>query len=148
MYLRLWFIISVKNDVGVAVHIFNPSTQETEADGSLNTRPAWSIDWGVPGKPVLPKEPLSYKNKQTNKQTKQNKKPNSLKTNKQTNKNRPKTFFRLFWIVQFAWFPFQYFSHWSNDSFLLIFVSQHIVESVYLCVLDLMMFWEDNKNSL
>ena len=27
---------------------FNPSTQEAEAGGSLNSRPAWSTDW-VPG---------------------------------------------------------------------------------------------------
>jgi hypothetical protein len=31
------------NQLGVMVHIFNPSTQESEADGSLSLGPAWSI---------------------------------------------------------------------------------------------------------
>jgi hypothetical protein len=53
----------------MVVHTFNPNTQEAEAGGFLNLRPAWSTKW-VPGQPGLYRETLSQKtNKQTNKQT-------------------------------------------------------------------------------
>jgi hypothetical protein len=34
------------------IHAFNPSTQESEAGGSLSSKPAWSTSW-APGQPVL-----------------------------------------------------------------------------------------------
>jgi hypothetical protein len=33
----------------VVAHAFNPSTWETEAGGSLSSRPAWSTEPGQPG---------------------------------------------------------------------------------------------------
>jgi hypothetical protein len=50
----------------VVAHVFNPSTQETEAGRFLSLRPAWSTEW-VPGQPGLYRKTLSWK---TNKQTK------------------------------------------------------------------------------
>jgi hypothetical protein len=43
-------------------HSFNPSTSEAEAVGSLNSRPAWSID-RVPGQPELYRQILPGKTK-------------------------------------------------------------------------------------
>ena len=51
-----------------SVH-FIPSTWETEAGGSLNSRPAWSTE-GVPGQPGLHRETLSRKTKKKKKKKK------------------------------------------------------------------------------
>jgi hypothetical protein len=42
----------------VVAHTINPSTQEVEAGGSLNSRPAWSIEQ-ILGQPQLLRENLS-----------------------------------------------------------------------------------------
>jgi hypothetical protein len=61
----------------VVAHAFNLSIWQAEAGGSLNWRPAWSIEQ-VPGQLGLHRKTLSQKNKkQTNKQKNKN------KTNKQ-----------------------------------------------------------------
>jgi hypothetical protein len=54
------------NVPGVVAHTFNPSTQEAEAVGFLNLRPAWSTKW-VPGQPGLYRETLSRKTKKKKK---------------------------------------------------------------------------------
>jgi hypothetical protein len=59
----------------VVVHAFNPNTWEAEADGFLNSRPAWSTVSARTAR-ATQRNPVS-KNK-----TKQN------KTNKQTNKQK------------------------------------------------------------
>ena len=59
----------------VVVHTFNPSTQETEAGGSLSLSPPWPTEQ-VSGQPGLHSETLSQK---------QNKKPTN-QTTKQTAK--------------------------------------------------------------
>jgi hypothetical protein len=41
------------------VHAFNPCTWESEADGFLSSRPAWSTK-RVPGQPGLYRETLSH----------------------------------------------------------------------------------------
>ena len=53
--------------LGMVAHAFNPSTRESEADGFLSSRPAWSPKW-VPGQPRLYRETLSQKQKQNKKQ--------------------------------------------------------------------------------
>jgi hypothetical protein len=59
-----------KDKLGVVMHTFNPSTWEAEADGFLNSRPAWTTE-RVPGQPGLHREILSRKKKkQTNKKQK------------------------------------------------------------------------------
>jgi hypothetical protein len=61
---------------GVLVHIFNPSTQESEAGGTLSSKPAWFTEQ-VPGQPGLHRETLSLGDEGTcgmgrkNKKTKQ-----------------------------------------------------------------------------
>jgi len=50
---------SVKSAVMV-VYTFNTSTWETEAGGSLSSRPAWSTEW-VPGQPKLGRKQKSLK---------------------------------------------------------------------------------------
>ena len=47
----------------MVVHIFNLSTREAEAGGSLNSRPAWTTEQ-VPGQPGTHREALSTKTKQ------------------------------------------------------------------------------------
>jgi hypothetical protein len=61
----------------VVVHIFNPSSLEAEAGGSLlNSRPAWSTEWASrqrneTEKPCLaPPQKIQKQNKQTKKQNK------------------------------------------------------------------------------
>jgi hypothetical protein len=58
-----------KKSWAVVAHAFNPSTQETEAGGSLSSRPAWFAEQ-VPGQAALLLRTLFQKqtNKQTNKQ--------------------------------------------------------------------------------
>jgi hypothetical protein len=51
----------------VVAHAFNPSTWEAEAGRSLSSRPAWSIEGGVPGQPRLHGETLSKKKKKKKK---------------------------------------------------------------------------------
>lgn len=56
--------------MGVALHTFNPSTGEAEADQSLPVRPVWSREQ-IPGQPErLQRNPVSdhltRQNKQTN----------------------------------------------------------------------------------
>lgn len=62
----------------VGTRAFNPTTQETEKGGSLNSRQGWSTEW-VPGQPkaYVEKPCLKTQNKQTNKMR--------LKMNKQGN---------------------------------------------------------------
>jgi hypothetical protein len=40
----------------MVAHTFNLSTWEAEADGSLNSRPAWATQW-VPGQPKWQSQP-------------------------------------------------------------------------------------------
>ena len=47
------------------VHAFNSTAQEAEAGGSLNVRPAWSVE-PVPGQSGLHRETLSQKQTNTN----------------------------------------------------------------------------------
>ena len=47
--------------LAVIAHIFNSIIQETEAGGSLNSRPTWSTEQ-VPGQPGLYKGTLSRNN--------------------------------------------------------------------------------------
>jgi hypothetical protein len=49
----------------VVVHAFNSTAQEAEAGGSLNVRPAWSVE-PVPGQSGLHRETLSQKQTNTN----------------------------------------------------------------------------------
>jgi hypothetical protein len=48
--------------------VFNPTTQELEAGGSLSSRPGWSTE-RVPGQSQLHRETLSQKKKRHTKQT-------------------------------------------------------------------------------
>ena len=57
---------------------FDPSTQETEAGGSLSSRPAWSTE-SVPGQPRLHRETLSEKIKAKQNNNKPYKKNNLSK---------------------------------------------------------------------
>jgi len=61
-----------KNEPGMVVHSFDPSTPEAEAGRFLRSRPTWSTEW-VPGHPGLHRETLSQK---TNQPTNQQKLPN------------------------------------------------------------------------
>ena len=70
----------------VAVHGFNPSTWEAEADRFLSLSLGWSTEW-VPGQPGLHKETLSQKNQNQNQNQQQQNKTKKDKSNK-NNKNK------------------------------------------------------------
>ena len=69
-FIKKWMLELVNTKIKVFLnhsHAFNLSTQESEADRFLSSRPAWSTKW-IPGQPGLYRETLPWKtNKQTNK---------------------------------------------------------------------------------